>query len=215
VALPPIRLALLVACVALARPGRAQTESPAAPPPSPPPARGWEAPERFLAAWLRGAAFFPAASSLQDARIQPAVGIGVGVRPLPFLTAEAEGGWTSRDYASPGAVAGRATLSSRAVTLGVRVHHPLLGLEPSAFGGLVLMRSVLEVPAAAGTVDAEAALSTGFAVGLALDLPIGSNFAVGLDWRWLRISGRFDRLGGGTLALGGHALGALVRLYWP
>lgn len=211
---PPasLRLALLAACVSLPHPGAAQ--SPTAPPPMPPtPAEPWQAPPRFLGAWLRGAAFFPASNALPDPRIQPAVGIGVGVRPLGFLTVEAEGGWINRDYASPGATSGRSTLSSRAATLGVRVHHEIVGLEPSAFGAVFFARSVLEVPN--GTGDAEAANSIGFAGGLALDLPIGTSFSAGIDWRWVEASGTFQRLGGGKLSLGGHALGAVVRLYWP
>jgi hypothetical protein len=211
---PRLQLALLAACLGLA--ARAAAQSPAAPPPPPPvPPEPWQAPDRFLGAWLRGAAYFPASTGLQGARVQPAIGIGVGVRPLSFVTAEAEGGWISRDFASPTSP-GRATLSSRAVTLGARVHHLLLGLEPSAFAGVVFARSTLEVPpVAAPGANVETALSTGFAMGLALDVPFGTTFSVGADWRWLQVSGRFERLGGGTLALGGHAVGGVVRLYWP
>jgi hypothetical protein len=101
------------------------------------------------------------------------------------------------------------------VTVGLRVHHLILGLEPSAFGGAVFMRSVLEVPSGASTADSEPALSTGYALGLGLDMPFGTTFSLGLDWRWLQASARFRRLAGGTLAIGGHALGLVARLYWP
>jgi hypothetical protein len=209
-----LRLALLGACLALAGPAAAQ--SPAAPAPPPPgQPEPWKAPQRFLGAWLRGAAFFAAPAELSGARAQPAVGIGVGVRPLSFATVEAEGGWISRDFASPGSGGGRAQLNSRSATVGLRLHGLVLGLEPSAFAGVVFARSVLEVPTGTGTVDAEPALSTGLALGAALDLPLDTSFSVGLDWRWLKASGRFQRLGGGSLDLGGHAVGAVVRLYWP
>jgi hypothetical protein len=211
---PRLRLVLLGASLALA--GRTAAQSPAAPPPPlAPEAAPWKAPDRFLGAWLRAAAFLPAPAALSGARAEPAVGIGVGVRPLPFVTVEAEGGWISRDFASPGGAGGRAQLNSRSATVGLRLHRLLLGLEPSAFAGAVFARSVLEVPTGQGTVDAELALSTGFTLGAALDLPLGPSFSLGLDWRWLEMSARFLRLGGGTLDLGGHAVGAVVRLYWP
>lgn len=211
-----LRLAALGASLALSGRAGAQTQSPAAPPPPPPQApEPWRAPERFLGAWLRGAAFFPEPAALSDPRLQPAIGIGIGVRVLPFATVEAEGGWISRDFASPGNTGGRADLSSRCATLGIRVHRVVLGLEPSAFAGAVFTSSVLEVPSGQGAVDAERAFSTGLALGVALDLPLGTSFSVGLDWRWLWDSARFERLGGGTLDLGGHALGAVCRLYWP
>jgi opacity protein-like surface antigen len=139
--------------------------------------------------------------------------MGIGVRPVAFATLEAEGGWIGRDFAAPGG-SGRATLTSRAATVGVRLHHPVLGLEPSAFGGVSFLRSSLEVPSSAG-VDVETATSTGLAAGLGLDLPLGSSLAVGLDWRYLWATATLTRLGGGSVALGGHALGCVVRLFWP
>ena len=202
------RMALVLAGLALGGPAAAQA------PPGPPPADPWEAPERFLGAWLRAGAFLPASGSLPDPHAQLCVGIGIGLRLIPFATLEAEGGWMGRDFAAPGGTGGRASLSSRAVVLGLRLHHPLLGLEPSAFGGVAFLRSSLEVPAGAAT-GVETALSTGFALGLGLDLPLGTSLAFGLDWRFLKASASLDRLGGGPVALGGHSLGGAVRLYWP
>lgn len=178
----------------------------AAPAPEP-----WKPPPRFAAIWLQGGVFLP--SGLDGARPREQVALGLALRPLPFLSLLAEGGWATRSLS-----AGGSELTSRGATLGGKLHHRLGSLEPSALAGASLWKSELAVPTLVGAVggaDSESARSTGLVLGAGLDWLLSDSFALGLDWRWHRARASFPRLGAGRLDLGGQALGLAVRIYWP
>jgi len=175
----------------------------------------WKPPPRFAAIWLQGGVFLP--RGLDGARAREEVALGLALRPLPFASLIAEGGWVTRDLPSAGS-AGRSSLVSRGATLALKLQHRLGALEPGVLAGVSLWSTELAVPAQVGGVagtDAEKASSTGLVLGAGLDWLLSESFALALDWRWHHASGRFPRLGGGRLDLGGQALGLALRLYWP
>lgn len=171
----------------------------------------WRPPPMFAAIWLQGGAFLP--SGPEGARPREQVALGLAIRPLPFLSLLAEGGWATRSLSG-----GRSELTSRGSALGLKLHHRLGTLEPGALAGVSLWRSELAVPTLVGTAgaaDSETARSTGLVLGAGLDWLLSDSFALGLDWRWHRARASFPRLGAGRLDLSGHALGLALRLYWP
>jgi hypothetical protein len=132
--------------------------------------------------------------------------MGLGLRPLSFLSLEAEGGWISRDLDVGGA---RQTLASRAATLGVRFHHLWGSFEPSVFAGVALLDNQLSSGVSLGS-----SRTTGLSLGAALDLALGETFSLGVEGRWLQ-GGSLARAGQPALSLDGIAVTAAVRVYYP
>jgi len=213
-ALPLLLVPALVMAAAPA--ARAQTEPP---PPRTEPAPGWQPPPRFVDAWLRGGLFLSSTPQLLGAANRGTVGLGLGIRPLPMLSGEVEGSWINRDFAAPAGTSGRTTLESRGFSAGVRLHHLLWRLEPSALVAVAVLWNKLAVPSGnnpelAGS-SVESATRAGLVAGAGIDVLISAELSVGVDWRWLLARASFPRLGGGTVDLSGHSLTGVARLYWP
>jgi len=180
--------------------------------PSPAP---WKPPPRFAAIWLQGGVFVP--SGLGGARVREEVALGLSLRPLPFASLLAEGGWITRDLPWAGGP-GRSSLVSRGATLGLKLHRQLGSLEPSLLGGVSAWTTGLAVPvdlASSAGARSESARTTGLVLGVGLDWLFSETMALALDWRWHRARGNFPELGGGRLDLSGQAAGLALRLYWP
>lgn len=204
-----LRLLLAAAALLASPPAHAAAEKPLEP---------WKPPPRFAAIWLQGGAFFPSGLSGTKAREQ--VALGLALRPLPFASLFAEGGWITREFTQGGE--GSRSLVSRGGVLGLRLHHAFGSLEPGLLAGVSIWRSELSAPVqltGAAGARGETASSTGLVLGAALDWLVGDFMAVGLDWRWHRADARFPVQGAGAAAtrldLGGHAAGLALRLYWP
>jgi len=173
-------------------------------------------PPRFAAIWLQGGVFWP--SGLSGARAREEVALGLALRPLPFASLLAEGGWITRSILGAGSAADRSSLVSRGATLGLKLHRQLGSLEPSLLAGVSVWKTDLAAPVDLGGrvgAGSESARTTGLVFGGGLDWLWSDTMALGLDWRWHRARGNFPRFAGGRLDLSGQALGLALRLYWP
>lgn len=204
-ALLSLALALLAGAPAAAL---AQTD----PPPSPPAEESWQPGPGFYSGWARGGFFLPSGSDFAHARASATLGVGFGVRVLPFATAGAEASWTDRDFADPGGGGTRISLESRGLAALVRFHHAFWRLEPGLSAGAVWLESRLS--GSSNGLDGTAR-GLGFLAGAGLDLLIADGFAVGVDWRWLQASGRFPDRRGASMSLAGQSASGLVRISWP
>ncbi len=206
-ALLPLALALLAGAPAAAR---AQTD----PPPAPPAEESWQPGPGFYSGWARAGFFLPSGSGsgFADGRTTATLGVGFGVRVLPFVTAGAEASWTDRDFADPGGGGTRISLESRGLAALVRVHHAFWRLEPGLTAGAVWLESRLA--GSSNGLDGTAR-GFGFVAGAEVDVLVADGFAVGVDWRWLQASGRFPNRDGGSMSLAGQSAAGLVRISWP
>ncbi len=207
-ALLSVALALLAGAPAAAA---AQT-GPPPPTPAPPAEESWQPGPGFYSGWARGGFFLPSGSDFADGRTTATLGVGFGVRLLPFATAGVEASWTDRDFADPGGAGSRISLESRGLAALVRLHHAFWRLEPGLTAGAVWLESRLA--GSSNGLDGTAR-GFGFVAGAGVDLLVVDGFAVGVDWRWLQASGRFPDRHGASMSLAGQSVGGLVRLALP
>lgn len=208
---PQALLSLALALLAGA-PARALAQAEPPPPPAPPAGESWQPGPGFYSGWARGGLFLPSGADFADGRATATLGVGFGVRVLPFATAGAEASWTDRDFADPGGGGSRVSLESRGLAALVRLHHAFWRLEPGLTAGAIWLESRLA--GSSNGLDGTAR-GFGFLAGAGVDVLLVDGLAVGVDWRWLQASGRFPDRHGAALSLAGQSVGGLLRIAWP